>query len=45
VHRAVRLAAGERDRANLAVFLTQLYRDLTDNPLAMLPATEPLDPA
>ena len=30
----------ERDHINLAAFLTQLYRDLTNNPFAMLP-TEP----
>jgi len=35
----------ERDRANLAAHLTQLYRDLTDDPLAMLPTTEPPVPA
>jgi len=29
----------ERDHANLSAFLTQLYRDLTDDPLAMLPTT------
>ncbi len=34
----------ERDRINLAAFLTQLYRDLTNNPFAMLP-TEPPAPA
>ena len=31
----------ERDHANLAAFLTQLYRDLTEDPLAMLPTIEP----
>jgi len=30
----------ERDHANLAAFLTQLYRDLTEEPLAMLPTIE-----
>ncbi len=35
----------ERDHANLAAFLTQLYRDLTKDPLAMLPTTEPPAPA
>ncbi len=35
----------ERDHANLAAFLTQLYRDLTDDPLAMLPTIEPPAPA
>jgi len=35
----------QRDRANLAAFLTQLYRDLTEDPLAMLPTTEPPGPA
>jgi membrane-bound ClpP family serine protease len=30
-----------RDHANLAAFLTQLYRDLTEDPLAMLPTIEP----
>jgi len=35
----------ERDHANLAAFLTQLYRDLTEDPLAMLPTTEPPAPA
>jgi len=34
-----------RDRANLAAFLTQLYRDLTEDPLAMLPTIEPPAPA
>jgi len=29
----------QRDHANLAAFLTQLYRDLTEDPLAMLPST------
>ncbi len=33
----------ERDRINLAAFLTQLYRDLTNDPFAMLPATTPAD--
>jgi len=31
----------ERDRANLAAFLTQLYRDVSGDPLAMLPTIEP----
>ncbi len=31
----------ERDHANLAAFLTQLYRDLTEDPLAMLPTIAP----
>ncbi len=35
----------ERDHANLAAFLTQLYRDLTEDPLAMLPTIEPPAPA
>ncbi len=35
----------ERDRANLAAFLTQLYRDLTEDPLAMLPTIEAPAPA
>ncbi len=34
-----------RDRANLAAFLTQLHRDLTEDPLAMLPTIEPPAPA
>ena len=34
----------QRDHANLAAFLTQLYRDLTEDPLAMLPSTEPPAP-
>jgi len=35
----------ERDRANLSAFLTQLYRDLTEDPLAMLPTIAPPAPA
>jgi len=35
----------ERDDANLGAFLTQLYRDLTEDPLAMLPTIEPPSPA
>jgi len=35
----------ERDHANLAAFLTQLYRDLTEDPLGMLPTIEPPGPA
>ncbi len=35
----------ERDHANLAAFLTQLYRDLTGDPLAMLPTIKPPAPA
>ena len=35
----------ERDHANLAAFLTQLYRDLTEDPLAMLPTIAPPAPA
>jgi len=31
----------ERDQANLSAFLTQLYRDASSDPLAMLPTTEP----
>jgi hypothetical protein len=34
-----------RDRANLAAFLTQLYRDVSGDPLAMLPTVEPPAPA
>jgi len=30
-----------RDHTNLAAFLTQLYRDLTEDPLAMLPTIAP----
>jgi len=35
----------ERDHANLAAFLTQLYRDVSGDPLAMLPTIEPPAPA
>jgi len=35
----------ERDHANLAAFLTQLYRDHTEDPLAMLPTIEAPAPA
>lgn len=35
----------ERDRANLAAFLTQLYRNLAEDPLAKLPAIDPPGPA
>ncbi len=31
----------ERDHDNLTAFLTQLYRDLSGDPLAMLPTIEP----
>ncbi len=34
----------ERDHANLAAFLTQLYRDLTGDSLALLPTIEPPAP-
>ncbi len=35
----------ERDHANLAAHLTQLYRDVSGDPLAMLPTVEPPAPA
>ncbi len=35
----------ERDRDNLAAFLTQLYRDVSGDPLAMLPTIEPPESA
>ncbi len=35
----------ERDHANLSAFLTQLYRDLTEDPLGMLPTIAPPAPA
>jgi len=35
----------ERDRAILAAFLTQLYRNLAEDPLAKLPTIDPPGPA
>jgi len=35
----------DRDRDSLAAFLTQLYRDLTNDPLALLSTIEPPAPA
>jgi len=35
----------ERDRAKLVAFLTQLYRNLAEDPLAKLPTIDPPGPA